>query len=134
MLEPVERSGDCGRRADLGLDDDEVLRRDRAATELRQECQQRLARIDAALAVREHVTEPAKRVARLHERELADVAGHGRLRPLTAGALEGVEQLLLRPEPHPLDEARDELLALGLRQLPFDPRLHGASIAHPTGG
>ena len=32
------------------------------------------------------------------------------------GALERPEKLLLRAEPHPLDEARDEPLALRLRE------------------
>ena len=39
-------------------------------------------------------------------------------------AREGGDQLLLRPDPQPLDEARDELLTVGLAQLVL--RLHGA--------
>jgi hypothetical protein len=53
----------------------------------------------------------------LDEAELADVARDGRLRDATADARECDLQLMLRPEPHPLDEARDESLPFGLRQV-----------------
>jgi len=50
------------------------------------------------------------------------------LRDPAPRALEGDEQLLLSPEPHPLDEARDETLPLGLRQHAIG--LHKISIAY----
>ena len=128
MLEPVERAGDRRRRADLRLDDDDVLRGDGAAAELASSAVERLARVDPPLAVRQHVAQPAERVARLVEAELADVARDGRLGDAAAGALERVEQLLLSAEPHALDQARDEPLALGLRQLALG--LHKTSIVY----
>ena len=117
MLEPVECARDRRRRADLGLDDDEVLGDDGAAAELVEQAVEDLARVDPALAVRQHVAQPSERVARLLEAELADVPRDGRLRDRAAGGLERVEQLLLRAEPLALDEARDETLPLRLRQL-----------------
>jgi hypothetical protein len=41
-----------------------------------------------------------------------------------------IEQLLLGAEPHPLDEAPDELLALRFREAALNAVLHGPSIAH----
>jgi hypothetical protein len=53
------------------------------------------------------------------------------LRHPAARALERVQELLLRPDPHPLDETRDQSLPLGLRQVALEPELHEASMTHP---
>ena len=78
---------------------------------------EQLAGLGATVAVGEHVAEASERVTHLGEPQLADVARHGRLRDVAAGAAERVEQLRLRTEPPAFDQARDELLALGLREL-----------------
>ena len=62
MGDPIERAGDRGRRADLALDDDHVLRGDGGAAEL---CQQRLeqrARVDPLRTARQRVAGSAERV------------------------------------------------------------------------
>ena len=117
MLEPVEGARNRRRRPDLGLDDDQVLSDDGAAAELVEQAVEDLARIDPALAVRQHITKPAEWVARLFEAELADVPRDRRLGDGAAGALERIEQLLLCAEPFALDETRHEALPFRLRQL-----------------
>ncbi len=101
-----------------------------AATARRPNCAEqrieRLARVGAALAVREDVAQRPEGIAGLLEPELANVARDGRLGHNAPDARQGGDQLLLRPDPQPLDEARDELLTVGLAQLVL--RLHGLSI------
>ena len=116
MLEPVERPGDGGRGADLGRDHHEVLRGDRAAPELTEERLERVARLERPRAARRNVPLASEQVARFDEPELADVARDGGLGDDAAGRFERVEQLLLRPEPHPFDEGGDEPLTLRLRE------------------
>ena len=96
MLEPVERAGDRGSRAELRLDDDDVLRRGRAHAELR------AARLRAPRAGRgaargpgSDVARPAERVARLLEPQLADVARDRRLRDEAARLRKRLGQLEL---------------------------------------
>ena len=60
VLEPVECPRDRRRRADLGLDDDEVLGDDRAPAELVEQAVEDLSRVDAPLAVRQDVAQPAR--------------------------------------------------------------------------
>ena len=79
MRTPVERPRDRGGRADLRLEHDDVLCRHRAAAELREQRIERLARVGAALAVRQDVAQRPEGIAGLFEPELADVARDGRL-------------------------------------------------------
>src|SRR3954454_22814290 len=117
MLEAVERPCDRGRRTDLRLHDDEVLGDHRPSAELVEQAVEDLPRVDPALPVRQDVAEPAERVARLLEAQLANVARDGRLGDAAARRLERVEELLLRPEPLALDETGHQPLPLRLRQL-----------------
>src|SRR5437899_7266477 len=117
MADAVEGARDCGRGADLGLDNDDVLCGNGAAAELGEQRVERVPRIGTGAAVRQDIAVPAERVACLLEAELPNVARDRRLRDGAAGALERLEQLLLRAEPHALDEARNEPLAVALREL-----------------
>jgi hypothetical protein len=132
VLEPVERSRDRGRGADVRLDDNHVLRGNRSPAELPEQRCQRLTRIDPPLKRRYDTAKPAERVAHLLERQFVDVARDSRLRDMAADALECVEELLLGADPQPFDEARDELLTLSFREPTLDPGLHTASIPHPA--
>ena len=60
MLEPVERAGDRRRRAELGLDDDDVLRGGRADAELLEHGVQRLARVAPRAAAGHDVARTAR--------------------------------------------------------------------------
>src|SRR5205085_10064910 len=85
VLEPVERPGDRRGRAELRLDDDDVLGRGRADAELPQDALERLPRVWAAVASGQHVPRAAERVARLLQAQLPDVARDRRLRDGAAG-------------------------------------------------
>ena len=126
MRHAIERAGDRRGRADLAVDDDDVLRRGRTAAELRQQRPQRLARVEPGSA-RGGVALPAERVRLLLEPELPDVARNGRLRDAAARGGERVEQLLLRPELPAPNEAQHELLAVDLREAALG--VHGAMFA-----
>src|SRR6266540_3618977 len=117
MLEPVDRPRDRGRRSQLRLENDDVPCRRRAASELVENRRERLARIRAPRALRRNVARTSERVADLLQAELADVARDGRLSHPTPLAGERVEQLELRRDPLPGDEARDQPLALGLPEV-----------------
>jgi hypothetical protein len=63
---------------------------------------------------------------RLLETELADVSRNRRLGHDAAGAGEGVDQLELRADPLPRDDAFDQAVAFGLPERPDG--LHTCSI------
>src|SRR5579884_1803425 len=133
VLDAVERTRDRGRRAELRLDDDDVLRGRGAPAELSQDGGQRLLRVLAAApALRwQVVTRAAESVVRLLEAELADVARDGRLRHRAAGGGERGEELVLRPDPLARDDAADQTLSLGFRE--HARALHSPSIViRPT--
>ena len=77
VLEPVERTRDRRRGPELAADDDEVLRSNRAPTELRENGDERIARI-ASRRPRQRVARLAERVAHLPDAEIADVPRHRR--------------------------------------------------------
>ena len=79
MRTPVERPGDRRGRADLRLEHDDVLGRHGAAPELPEQRIERLARVGAALPVRQDVAQRPEGIAGLLEPELANVARDGRL-------------------------------------------------------
>src|SRR6185503_10765753 len=112
VLQPIERAGDRGSRAELGLDDDDVLRRGGAHAELLEHGVQRLARIAAGAAAGHHVAGPPELVARLLEPELPDVARDGCLRDLAARFGQRLRELELAPNPLSRDDARDQALPL----------------------
>ena len=122
MLHPVERPGDRRRRADLTRDDDQVLGDDGAAPELAKQRVEGVARLEHPPMAGYDVPLAPKEVAGLDEPELADVARDRRLRDDAAGRSQRVQELLLRSEPQAIDEADDEPLALGLRELTI--RMH----------
>ena len=126
MLQPVERAGDGRRRAELRLEDDDVPGCRHAATELAQDRPQRLLRIGAARVPRRVVPGPTERVVRLLEAELADVSRHRRLRHDAARVGKRVDQLELRSDPLPRDDALDQTMPFGLAQR--SRSLHNGSI------
>src|SRR5207245_7331147 len=91
VLEAVDRARDRRRRSQLGLDDDDVLRGDRAATELGEHPCERVPWIRAPNRLRRDVAGPAEDVARLLEAQLTNVARDGRLRHLAARPIERIE-------------------------------------------
>src|SRR5580765_2903456 len=117
VLELVERPRDRRRRAELGLEDDDVSRRRHPAPELPQDRVQQLDRIRAPDDIREHVARTAQGIVGLLQSELSYVPRDGRLRDDAAGAGERVQKLELRANPLPGDDAFDQPMALGLAQL-----------------
>jgi hypothetical protein len=64
--------------------------------------------------MREHVARTAQGIVGLLQPELSDVPRDGRLRDDTAGAGERVQELELRPDPLPGDDAFDQPMRSGL--------------------
>ena|SRR5947209_13132464 len=120
MLEPIERAGDRGRRAELGGEDDEVLGGGGAARELAEHAGERLVRVHPPGPVRCDVARASERILALLEPELADVARDRRLRNPAAGARKRVPQLELRSDPLASDEAADQPLAVPLPELSLE--------------
>jgi hypothetical protein len=131
MLQAIERSADRRRRAELGVDDDDVLRRRRPPAELRQDRRQRLARIAPPAVLRQHVPRAPQLIVTLLEPQLADVPRDRGLGGQAALAGQGREQIVLRPDPPPRDEARNQALPFGLREA-SRIRLHGRRIGFRT--
>src|SRR3954453_7497949 len=119
MLELVQRPRDRGRRTELRLDDDEISRGGHPAAELTEDRQKQLAGRRATGRVREDVPRPAERVAGLLEPELADVAGHRRLRYHAACVPQRVEQLELCPHAFARHDADDQTVAVRLAEYAF---------------
>jgi len=111
MLQTIEGAGYRRSRAELGLDDDDVLRGGRAHAELTEHAHECVARI-APRSARQDVTRTAERVARLLEPQLPDVARDGCLRDLTARFGQRLRKLELAPDPLSRDDARDQALPL----------------------
>ena len=99
MGEPIDRPRNRRRRAELRLDDDDVLRGHDVPAELGQDCGQRFARIRAPAVLRQHVPRAAELVAGLLQPELADVARNRRLGRETPLSGQSREQVVLRSDP-----------------------------------
>src|SRR5829696_5367525 len=127
MLDPVEGPRDCGRRAELRLDDHEILGRYGTKPERRKHCREGLTRVGAPPILRWDIARPTQLIARLFEAELPNVPGdRGLRRPAALGRQSGKE-VVLRPDPAARDEAGDQPLALRLPERPR-VRLHRTSI------
>ena len=107
----------AGAEPELRLEDDDVSRRRHLAPELPQDRVQQLGRIRAADDMREHVARTTQGIVGLLQPELSDVPRDGRLRDDAAGAGERVQELELRADPLPGDDAFDQPMPLRLAQL-----------------
>src|SRR5215207_6610878 len=113
MLEPVERTPDRRRRAQLRLDDNGVLRSGDRPAELAEDAAKRIVRV-WALRLGQHVARAAERVVHLLEPEFAQITGDRCLRHAATGVRERGQELELCPDPLSGDDAGDQPLSLRL--------------------
>jgi hypothetical protein len=128
VVDAIQRARDGGRRAELGLKNDHVLRSNDTTPELTEHTCKGITGILAAPLVRTRqlVAGPTEGVVGLLEAELADVARDRRLRHGAAKAAERGEELVLRPNALPRDDACDQAMTIEFRHR---PHLHNASIS-----